>query len=59
MQWILHYYYDGVVSWGWFYPFHYAPFVSTIAEFDISQMDVNTFDYGKPFSPFEQLMGVC
>ncbi|KNC76243.1 hypothetical protein SARC_11248, partial [Sphaeroforma arctica JP610] len=58
LQWVLHYYYDGICSWDWFYPFHYSPFISTITEYDITAMDVDTFHKGKPFLPFEQLMGV-
>ncbi|XP_077580740.1 5'-3' exoribonuclease 1 [Stigmatopora nigra] len=55
IQWILHYYYHGVKSWSWFYPFHYAPFLSDIR--NISEL-VLTFELGKPFMPFQQLLAV-
>lgn len=55
LQWNLHYYYHGCISWGWFYPYHYAPFISDVANFE--DIDVH-FKLGEPFKPFEQLLSV-
>ncbi|MGH0119839.1 UNVERIFIED_CONTAM: hypothetical protein FKN15_043272 [Acipenser sinensis] len=55
IQWILHYYYHGVQSWSWYYPHHYAPYLSDIRNFSNMKL---LFDMGKPFLPFEQLLGV-
>lgn len=55
LQWTISYYYRGVCSWGWFYPHHYAPFISDIRNFQHLQIHL---EKGKPFLPFEQLLSV-
>ena len=55
LAWVLLYYFQGCPSWTWYYPYHYAPFAADFVELD--KMSVG-FDKGKPFKPFEQLMGV-
>ncbi|GAA5976131.1 hypothetical protein JCM10908_005393 [Rhodotorula pacifica] len=55
LQWVLRYYYKGVASWGWFYDYHYAPKMTDLQGAD--KFNFN-FELGKPFRPFEQLMGV-
>eukprot|EP01022_Parablepharisma_sp_SALTPOND_P027935 TRINITY_DN686_c0_g1_i1.p1 TRINITY_DN686_c0_g1~~TRINITY_DN686_c0_g1_i1.p1 ORF type:complete len:796 (+),score=111.51 TRINITY_DN686_c0_g1_i1:2577-4964(+) len=56
LSWVLAYYYNGCASWGWYYPYHYAPLASDLLGSD--QLPATKFDLGKPFLPFEQLMSV-
>ncbi|CAH2075536.1 unnamed protein product, partial [Iphiclides podalirius] len=55
IQWNLWYYYKGCPSWCWYYPHHYAPYISDIKGFKDLKIE---FELGEPFKPFEQLLAV-
>ncbi|KAJ1514202.1 hypothetical protein HMI55_004877 [Coelomomyces lativittatus] len=57
LQWVLSYYYEGLVSWSWYFPYHYTPFISDLVELSPENIKLE-FELGEPFSPFEQLLSV-
>ena len=57
LSWVLKYYYTGCKSWGWFYPYHYAPLASDLVHFDDFE-SIENFPPSEPFQPFQQLLGV-
>eukprot|EP00940_MAST-03C_sp_MAST-3C-sp2_P001935 g1935.t1 len=59
LQWVMRYYYGGVASWGWFFPFHYAPLASDLkpSALGANVAKLDAFTLGKPFNPFQQLLG--
>ena len=55
LLWCLAYYYKGCVSWDWFFPFHYGPFLSDLV--DLNPIIANAaFERGEPCQPYAQLL---
>ena len=55
LLWCLAYYYKGCVSWDWFYPFHYGPFLSDLVDLNPVVAAVS-FERGEPCRPYTQLL---
>ncbi len=55
IHWVLAYYYKGVASWDWFFPYHFAPMCSDLTA--IGEVSPH-FDLGEPFLPYWQLLAV-
>ena len=57
LVWNLKYYYEGCVSWSWFYRFHYGPMLSDLVGVDEILEEISFEDkLGSPLKPFQQLM---
>lgn len=51
LHWVMDYYYRGVPSWTWYFPFHYAPFLSDLVDLDGIHPEIEMAD---PVRPFQQ-----
>ena len=58
LQWVLLYYYQGVKSWRWYYPYNYAPMISDFENINIKENIDKIFenDKSEPYSPFQSLL---
>lgn len=56
LVWNLKYYYEGCVSWEWFYPYHYGPMLSDLVDLDRLLGEISFKELGSPLKPFEQLL---
>ena len=60
LQWVLLYYYQGVKSWRWYYPYNYAPMISDFENIDFNfneNLDkIFENDKSEPYSPFQSLL---
>ncbi|CAF2748489.1 unnamed protein product [Rotaria sp. Silwood2] len=56
LRWIFQYYSQGVPSWDWYYPYHYAPFATDFSKIKIISYYFN--EDSKPFKPLEQLISI-
>ena len=56
LNWVLGYYYLGVPSWKWYFPYHYAPLISDLT--DLHSYKTEFPEVTEPFDPLLQLMSV-
>jgi RNA recognition motif-containing protein len=53
--WVSKYYFQGNVSWSWYYKYNYSPFASDLVGCDKIQVN---FTLSEPFKPFTQLLAI-
>lgn len=56
MQWVIHYYTQGIPSWNWQFPHQYGPFLHDLAKTE--NYEFKPYPTTKPFRPFQQLLAV-
>jgi len=64
IMWVTHYYFDKCISWKWYFPYDYPPFLEDIDNYlekstnSNNKFNMNDFkyEYGSPLKPFNQLL---
>jgi 5'-3' exoribonuclease 1 len=56
LMWCLEYYMKGCISWTWYFPYHYGPLLGDMKDLENIQTSIS-FELGKPFTPYQQLLG--
>lgn len=57
LWWTFEYYTHKTPSWNWFYPFHYSPYISDIADYlESKSFKIPTFEIGSPVPEELQLL---
>jgi 5'-3' exonuclease/20S proteasome alpha/beta subunit len=56
LVWNLKYYYEGCVSWEWYYPYHYGPMLSDLVGLNDILNETSFKKQGSALRPFEQLL---
>jgi hypothetical protein len=57
IQFVMYYYFHGIPSWTWYYPYFISPFLSDFTRIlDKYSDQINiSFDKGQPYNPYDQL----
>eukprot|EP01036_Dinobryon_divergens_P029762 gene29762-38905_t len=55
LSWCLNYYVRGCISWSWFYPYHFGPFLQDMVGLEEVFASMS-FSLDAPLTPFQQLL---
>lgn len=60
LHYVYQYYFGGLPSWEWYYPYYYAPLVADLTAYisfmNSTKQSLQPFNKSAPYEPFKQLM---
>lgn len=60
LHYVYQYYFGGLPSWEWYYPYYYAPLVADLASYisymNTARISLKPFEKSAPYEPFKHLM---